>query len=291
MFANLRGIRFDDRTFHLSRLFGDPDLHLTQLQLERIGRNAHLAVRVIEAANKIGTETDLHPGRMATVLLDLCREFEKEGTRKDLERFAELDPDTVRKRQQELWEQWRGDRFSELRDTIRKSQEEAKAQWEQSRHDREDTIRKQTEDVEAAWGVLRSRREMRHIPWLRSMPEGRFAKPAAADEHAASSGGLFKPDGHAASSRGLFKPFGDGGLFKPDVSQHAASSVFSKQPMSDELVAASKVPLPVWEDSEESESSDCHAGEGLPVWVKSRHDRRSGPQKSSPVNVIDIDAQ
>ena len=259
MFANLRGIRFDDRTFHLSRLFGDPDLHLTQLQLERIGRNAHLAVRVIEAANKIGTETDLHPGRMATVLLDLCREFEKEGTRNDLERFADLDPDTTRKRQDEV------DR-----------------QWEQAR-------RKRTEEVEAAWKVLRSKREMRYFPWLES---GRFAKPAAADEHAASSGGLFEPDGHAASSRGLFKPAGDGGLFKPDVSQHAASSVFSKQPMSDvifEFVAASKVPLP--EDSEESESSDCHAGEGLPVWVKSRHDRRSGPQKSSPVNVIDIDAQ
>ena len=77
-------------------------------KLERIERNAHLARRVLKAADGI-SNSDPHPGKMATILLDLAGEFEKETTRGDLNQLAGTDPESIAKRQErcdEARRQW-----------------------------------------------------------------------------------------------------------------------------------------------------------------------------------------
>ena len=77
-------------------------------KLERIERNAHLARRVLKAADDI-SNSDPHPGKIATILQDLAREFEKETTRGDLNQLAGTDPESIAKRQErcdEARRQW-----------------------------------------------------------------------------------------------------------------------------------------------------------------------------------------
>lgn len=74
-------------------------------QLERIERNAHLARRVLKAADDI-SKTDPHPGKTATILLDLAGEFEKETTRGDLKQLAGTDPESIAKQKKEIQEHW-----------------------------------------------------------------------------------------------------------------------------------------------------------------------------------------
>ena len=74
-------------------------------QLERIERTAHLARRVLKAADDI-SKTDPHPGKHATILLDLAGEFEKETTRDDLKQLAGTDPESIAKQKKEIQEHW-----------------------------------------------------------------------------------------------------------------------------------------------------------------------------------------
>ena len=73
-----------------------PDFEAMDNLFQRIERNAHLARRVLTAADDI-SKTDPHPGKMATILLDLAGEFENFSKRQPVVTSDSL-PERIRSR-------------------------------------------------------------------------------------------------------------------------------------------------------------------------------------------------